>query len=87
MPLWRLYIDKKVRDEPDENGLLGGEHSRVIDYECEGSPSAEVNKMLESDEQIGNIVVITVGDPAARPSEMETDLDLHLRRGDWAPDA
>lgn len=69
--LLRFYVDKKILDEPDENGLLGGDHSRVIDV---GNPipgedpdprkaREHVEAMLEDDEAIGSSNGIVVDYP------------------------
>ena len=61
MAVWRCYVDKKITE--DEEGVaVGGDHSRVIDYECEGSPVAEISRLLEDDEQITQVVTIAPDD-------------------------
>lgn len=65
MPHWRAYIRKKIIDRPDlgEGVREGGDFVRVVDLEAEGSPVAEINRQLEPDEEIDQIVTLTVDEP------------------------
>jgi hypothetical protein len=58
MPHWRAYIRKKIVQHEDY--AEGGDFSRIIDLQVEGSPKAEIDRMLEKDEEIDQLVTITL---------------------------
>jgi len=66
MPHWRAYIRKKIVQH-DDGHSEGGDFSRIIDLEVEGSPTAEINRMLEKDEEIDQLQTIMLNpeDPLA----------------------